>query len=119
MRILVCGGRDYDDAHEVSIALTAYLRKFDVLICGMARGADRLAYDFAKEHGIPVEEYPADWSKYPKAAGPIRNQEMLDKGKPDVVIYFPGGNGTADMVARAQKQGVKCVDGEDILQGEI
>ena len=39
-------------------------------------------------------------------AGPIRNQEMLDKGKPDLVIAFPGGKGTADMVGRALRTGV-------------
>jgi hypothetical protein len=60
--------------------------------------------------------YPADWTRHGKAAGPKRNQLMLDKEKPDLVIAFPGGKGTADMVARAKAQGFKVMEVEN---GEV
>ena len=79
------------------------------IIQGGAKGADFLAKVYAHECGIPCEEYPADWKAYGKAAGHLRNQKMLDEGKPDLVVAFPGGNGTADMVARARKAGVEVL----------
>ena len=64
---------------------------------------------WAKEIDIPCWGFPADWNSYGKAAGPIRNKQMLDEGKPDVVIAFPGGTGTANMIMQATKAGVKVV----------
>lgn len=52
----------------------------------------------------------ADWSKYGKAAGPMRNQKMLDEYKPDLVVALPGGRGTADMVSRARVAGVEVIE---------
>jgi hypothetical protein len=54
--------------------------------------------------------FPADWEKYGKAAGPIRNQQILVEGKPDLVVAFQGGRGTANMVSRAQQAGVPVVE---------
>lgn len=107
MRILVCGGRDYSDRAAVDLVLT--LAKPSCVIHGAQTGADTLAGDWAKRNGVPVEVYPADWKRLKYAAGPIRNQQMLDEGKPDYVIAFPGGVGTADMVRRAKKAGLKVV----------
>jgi hypothetical protein len=50
---------------------------------------------------VPVIEFPANWKVYGRAAGPIRNMKMLLEGKPDLVVAFPGGIGTADMVKKA------------------
>ena len=77
------------------------------IIAGGARGADSLAVEWAKSRGIPFQEFPANWSLHGrKAAGPKRNQQMLDENNIFLVIAFPGGSGTADMVARAQKAGI-------------
>jgi hypothetical protein len=80
------------------------------LIHGDAPGADRLAAAWAKDTGLAefgeLLAFPADWEKHGNAAGPIRNQQMLDEGKPDMVIAFPGGIGTANMVRLARKAGV-------------
>ena len=108
MRVLVCGGRDYYDAETMEKVLANCLvPDTDVVIHGGARGADALAGDIAgRVLGFPVEVYPADWYSHGKAAGPIRNQKMLDTGI-DLVLAFPGGRGTADMIRRARKAGVK------------
>ena len=71
------------------------------MITGGAKGADWLGHYWAIKRGIPYKVFPADWMTYGKAAGPIRNQQMLDDGKPDVVIAFPGASDTADMINRA------------------
>ena len=73
----------------------------DSIIHDGAPGADTLAAEVAQELGIRARAYPADWRKHGRAAGPIRNQLMLDDGKPDILVAFPGGKGTADMIRRA------------------
>ena len=105
MRVLVCGGRDYDDVAQVRLYLN-FLRSVDTVIHGAARGADRLAGQVALTHGCAVEEYPADWSGRGKMAGMERNRIMLNT-KPDLVVAFPGGTGTANMVSIAREAGVR------------
>jgi hypothetical protein len=106
VRILVCGGRDYDDADLVREVLDEQFEVVSCIIHGGSRGADSLARAWAKRNGVMTEQYSADWRQYGKAAGPMRNQQMLNSGAPDLVIAFPGGRGTADMVRRAKDAGV-------------
>lgn len=81
-----------------------------VWISGMARGADKLPFGARHSLEEKIQEFPADWKTHGKAAGFIRNQQMLDEGKPDLVVAFPGGRGTADMISRAKKAGVKVIE---------
>lgn len=105
MRVLVCGGRDFEDKELLYTTLDELQSQTPIscIIHGKARGADSLAGDWATERGITVEMFPANWHQYGKAAGAIRNQEMLDIGKPEYVVAFPGGRGTNDMVKRSKK----------------
>lgn len=109
MRILVCGGRDYDNDELVDYNLDGLKHDGMVIIQGGARGADKLAKAWAYYNKVTCEEYKADWKTHGNAAGPIRNRLMIDDGKPDLVIAFPGGKGTANMVSLAQKAGIKTV----------
>lgn len=102
MRILVCGGRKYDNADHVYKVLAEYVRGPVTIIHGDASGADAIAAKMAFELGYPVEAYPADWKSHLRNAGPIRNQEMIDSGV-DLVIAFAGGAGTRDTMRRAEK----------------
>jgi hypothetical protein len=108
-RLLVCGGRDYDDQYEIFTILDRIHARVGLgcIIHGAARGADTLAGKWAEIRGIPQEPYPADWKQHGRAAGPIRNRAMLIAGNPDGVVAFPGGRGTADMVRIASEAGVK------------
>jgi hypothetical protein len=110
MRVLVCGGRDYCDSSRVWGELDVLHRqaKHDcmVVIQGGAHGADQIAREWCVSREVRYENYAADWTTHGKAAGPIRNQRMIDKGHPDLVLAFPGGRGTADMVRRAKAAGV-------------
>jgi predicted Rossmann-fold nucleotide-binding protein len=112
MRVLVCGGRNFDDFIRVSMVLDRLhtSQGIDVLIEGGAAGADRLASQWAWHCGVATERYEADWENQGSFAGPARNKRMLDEGKPDLVIAFPGGRGTADMVKKARKAGVKVIE---------
>ena len=107
MKVLVCGGRSFTDKAVVWHALDAFgPPEITEVISGMARGADTLAAEWARKFGFSLHEFPADWGKNGHAAGPIRNQQMLNEGKPDAVIAFPGGVGTQDMVGRAMRAGI-------------
>ena len=110
MKILVCGGRAFEDWRLLYAILSDYDNEDISLISGGCSGADALAAQYAREHNIPLQEFLADWEAYGLAAGPIRNQEMLDEGRPDLVIALPGGRGTADMVRRAKRAGVTVRD---------
>lgn len=109
MRVIVCGGRDYSDAAKVSEVLSG-LDGIRHLWHGNARGADSLAHEWGiGQPGVSVHPVPADWKKHGRRAGPIRNQKMLGQ-QPDLVVAFPGGRGTADMVKRARAAGVPVME---------
>lgn len=111
MKVLVCGGRDYDNWRELHQELNHFTgHTLPTIIQGGAKGADFLAKVYAKFYGLECVEFPADWKKYGNKAGPIRNQQMLDEAKPDLVIAFPGGTGTADMISRAKNQGFEVIE---------
>ena len=94
-RVGVTGGRDFTNEELARCALELLLPN-DIIIHGAARGADSLFARLASEAGFQTVAYPADWNKHGKAAGPIRNQEMLKSGL-DLLIVFPGGKGTEHM----------------------
>lgn len=83
-----------------------------LVIHGGAAGADSLAGAVAAEMHIPTIVFPADWRAHGKSAGPKRNQQMLVEGRPDAVLAFPGGRGTADMVNRAKTAKIRVVEVE-------
>ena len=107
-RVLVCGGRQYDDARNVDRTLDALDRANGPLtiIEGGQAGADELAHRWASRRQRPHIQVVAEWSQHGRAAGPIRNQRMIDEHHPDLVLAFTGGHGTADMVRRARAAGV-------------
>lgn len=107
MIVLVCGGRDFSDYTLLKESLDKI--KPTQIISGGAQGADSLAEVYANELNIPIKVFKADWKTYGRPAGMIRNQKMLDEGMPDLVVAFPGGRGTADMVKRAKREGFKVV----------
>lgn len=111
-RVLVCGSRAATDTAPIFAALAAFHQQIPIgcLIQGGAQGVDEMAGIWAAANGLPVAVFRPDWRKHGRAAGPLRNQRMLDEGKPDVVIAFPGGRGTADMVRRAKAAGVPVME---------
>lgn len=128
-RVLICGGRDYADHRKFFQTLDRIAWELGDLndnelgegdkwlpdwhiISGAATGADSLAIDYAVVNWCGLEEYPADWTKHGKKAGYLRNKQMLEEGKPDLVIAFPGGKGTANMIKLAKEAGVEVIEVE-------
>jgi hypothetical protein len=103
-RILICGGRDFADQslfnHTMAQCKSFFAKEF-CIINGFARGADRMAHVWAFFEGCPSLCVPANWDFYGKKAGPIRNNWMLKWCAPDLVIAFPGGHGTEDMIKQS------------------
>lgn len=119
-RVLVYGGRDFFDEQWLKSELCDLVwqrRRFasvpkqvKTLIHGGARGVDKMAGNFGIGCGLDVIEFNADWNKYGKAAGPIRNEQMRVEGKPDLGVAFPGGRGTADMTRRLRDAGIPIIE---------
>ena len=121
MKVLVTGGREYDDWKTVSSVLSDLHKEFgiSVIIHGAATGADTLADDWARSKNIPVRKFKAAWKnitvkgavvktnkygKYNSRAGIFRNIEMFKSTSPNIVVAFPGANGTTHMREYAKKQ---------------
>ena len=114
-RVLICGDRNYKDWVRIQEYLDT-LQKRTIIIHGGARGADSIAGNLATSLKMKVIKFPADWDKYGKAAGVLRNQQMLDEGQPSLVVYFhkdlENSKGTKDMVTRAISSKIKTINGE-------
>lgn len=110
MRILVCGSRNWRLGGVIAAALRM-APKDSTVIHGCCRGADASAGAIAWALGLRVEEYPADWDKHGRSAGPRRNAQMIAT-KPDVVLAFshePDKGGTADCIRKAQTAGIPVI----------
>ncbi len=119
MKILVSGDRNWTDVDCIREVLKKYDPKETTLIHGAARGADTIAANVAAEMGFKkILPFKAEWDRYGRAAGPIRNGVMLNVGKPDRVIAFHSNiaesKGTKDMLERAKKAGVPTELHEEI-----
>ena len=110
MKTIVAGGRDFiPTSHHYKWLIEQF---FEIgtteVFNGLAQGADTFGASVANQIGIPVREFPADWKKHGRAAGPIRNQLMADEA--EACILFPGGKGTQDMKKRALKNHLICIE---------
>jgi len=119
MILLITGGRDVTDVGMVFdvIVATNEAMPISYIVHGDATGADSLADKVALNLGINRIKVPANWNKYHKAAGAIRNKDMLDLFDIGMVLAFPGGKGTANMVAQATKRDIPVVYATDIIAG--
>lgn len=111
-RVVVCGGRKYSNQVFLNHTLDTVhaSRKITLIIEGGADGADALARTWAIMRGIQYKTFKANWDNLKNAAGGIRNQQMIDEGKPDYGVAFKGFIGTPDMVAKLKKAGIPLLD---------
>jgi hypothetical protein len=107
-RILVCGGRSYADFTSVSKALVNIHLSIGILflIHGGVSGADALANTWAVKYGVPVKSYPPNWEAHGERAVGVRNALMIADGKPHLVVAFPGGPGTVDLLEKVAVAGL-------------
>jgi predicted Rossmann fold nucleotide-binding protein DprA/Smf involved in DNA uptake len=106
-KLAIVGSRNFDDYAMLNEKLTPYKNIVELVVSGGAKGADSLGEKWAKENNIPVKIFHPDWKKYGRAAGPIRNKEIINNA--DVVIAFWDGksSGTKSSIELAKKAGKK------------
>jgi len=112
LRIIVCGGREFADQALLFgvLDMVGEADPIETIIQGGANGADHLARMWCATRYCRCENFPANWHKHGRAAGPIRNRQMIEEGRPNLVIAFPGGRGTADMVRQARTSSVEVME---------
>lgn len=108
MRLAVVGSRNLTDYGLVHVALSRYLDEYGdslVIVSGGAKGADSLAAQFAREHGLQLVEYLPDWNRYGKSAGFRRNWTIWQDAEAGVAFWDGVSRGTAHSFDIAAKQG--------------
>lgn len=109
MNLIIAGCRDFTDRDFIYEGIDSFIDEYgtpDVIIEGGAKGVDRMAYYYAKDNGIPVKVFPADWNKYGRAAGPIRNEEMAKYGTHLLAFWDGKSRGTKNMIETARRYGL-------------
>lgn len=106
--VIIAGGRDFNDYELLKSKCFSLLKnkmdECDVhIVCGCARGADTLGRQFAEEFRLKVLEYPADWDRYGKKAGYLRNEEMAKVGNALIAFWDGKSRGTGHMIDLAKK----------------
>lgn len=133
MRVLVTGGRHYGDRANVfrNLDLLHAAKPITLVVHGACvernpqtgrlelRGADRWAEEWALEREVPYVGNPAKWLAEARMAGPNRNAKMLEVYKPAIVLAFPGGRGTADMMRKATEAGIRLVKAAEPAVAEV
>lgn len=102
--VLVCGGRDFSDFvmfNAVMEQIKPFLDNDVLFVSGGARGADAMIINWCKARGYPCAVIRANWDVYGNSAGTVRNGWML-RLPIDLVVAFPGGRGTADMIKQSK-----------------
>ena len=106
MNVIIAGSRTITDIEQVKRAVEASKMVVDEVVSGGARGVDLLGEQWAAEAGVLVKRFPAQWDKFGKVAGYLRNQQMADYADALIACWDGQSRGTADMVRRAEKRGL-------------
>jgi len=112
MKVIIAGGRTYTfDARDLEILDALHVQyTFTEVVSGAATGADTCGAEWARSRELRVKEYPAEWGRYGRAAGPIRNKQMIDYIYPaGILVTFPGGSGTRNVTKLAEKDAIRVI----------
>ena len=109
MRVIIAGGRDFNDYDLLVKKCDYFLQDQDdiTVVSGEARGADKLGEKYAKERGYNVDRFPANWDKYGKGAGPIRNKQMAEHADSLILFWDGKSKGSKNMLETAKKLRLK------------
>lgn len=108
MKLIVAGGRDFVDTQMMITVLLDLVEKGKIdpnpeLVCGMARGADILAFRLWKSENMQIHVFPAEWDTYGKSAGFRRNKEMGEFADAAVCFWDGKSKGTKHMIDIMQR----------------
>lgn len=109
MKIIVAGSRDITKYVVVESAIqeSGWIDKKAEIVSGVARGVDQLAVRFARENNLALHQFPADWDKYGRSAGMIRNREMAEFADALIAVWDGKSRGTKNMIDIATLKGLK------------
>lgn len=113
IRLIVAGSREGVSRGLVHVYISQWIEEHgvpDLVVHGDYRGVDTYAKMWAKKMGIPTKPFPANWKKYGKRAGPLRNQEMAEFSTHLLVIHTPNSKGSRDMKKAARRVGLHITD---------
>ena len=102
MKVIIAGGRDISDYKAVEEACAACGWPITEVVSGTARGVDRLGEQWAEAHNVPVKRMSADWDRFGKRAGYLRNQEMVNYADALILVWSGTSNGSAHTLAIAK-----------------
>ena len=109
-KVIIAGGRDFHDYELLENKCDYYLSNLDtnviVIVSGMALGADTLGEKYAKRRGYKIDYYPANWDKYGKSAGFIRNKEMVDIASAAICFWDGKSKGTKHTIDLCKEKGI-------------
>lgn len=105
MKIIIAGGRDFNDFSKLKLICDSLLIKHEIIeiVSGCANGADKLGERYALEKGYIIKQFPADWSKFGKSAGYIRNTQMAEYADALIAFWDGKSKGTQHMINLAKK----------------
>jgi|3_EtaG_2_1085321.scaffolds.fasta_scaffold00247_15 hypothetical protein len=104
MKVIIAGGRNFHTYSVVKKAIEESGYPITEVVCGCADGVDSLGELWAKQNNIPISRFPADWNKFGRGAGPIRNQQMAEYAEGLIAVWNGKSRGTGDMVTRANNE---------------
>jgi hypothetical protein len=107
MRVIISGSRTVRDYNLIVRAVEESGFQIDVVVSGRAEGVDRYGEEWAANHDVPVDEYPADWGAHGRSAGHIRNREMADNADALIAIWDGESRGTRNMIETAKRLGLR------------
>ncbi len=107
LKTIIAGGRNLTDYKLVEEACKQAPWIITEVVSGMAKGVDSLGEEWANNHNIPIKQFPANWEKYGKRAGPIRNIEMGDYADALIAVYDGKSRGTGHMIDYAREKGLE------------
>ena len=115
IKVIIAGTRDFNDYAFLKKNVDYFSQGINPnneeieIVSGNARGADKLGERYAKEHNLPVKLFPANWDKYGKRAGYLRNQEMANYADVLIAFWDEKSKGTKHMIDIAKKQGLTVI----------
>ncbi len=122
MKTIIAGSRDIKLYSIVEKAIQQSVFEITTVISGTANGVDKLGEEYAKKYNLPVLKFPANWDKYGKSAGYIRNDEMARNAEALIAIWDDKSKGTANMISIARKKYLKLfvyiIDNNDFIDNE-
>ncbi len=109
MKVIIAGSRTFDDYQTLKKICDHMLSESTniEIVSGTANGADKLGEKYAEENGYPITKFPADWNRFGKSAGYVRNEEMAKYADALIAFHVDGSKGTQHMIDLAKKYNLK------------